>query len=48
MLELKSTVSKIIRNFRINVVADFKPIDVLDLIIKSANGIMLQLTERTY
>lgn len=46
MLELKSTISKIIRNFHISVDADFKPKVFLGLIIKSANGIVLKLDDR--
>lgn len=48
MLELKSTISKVLRNFQLKVSPDFQPIDVLELITKSSNGIWIELETRGY
>lgn len=48
MLEMKSTISKVLRHFQLKVSPDFRPIDVLELITKSSNGIWLELENRVY
>lgn len=48
MLEMKSTISKVLRSFQLKVSPDFQPIDVLELITKSSNGIWLELERRAY
>ena len=46
MLEMKSTISKVLRHYHLSVQDNYKPIDVLELIIKSKNGIMLKIRDR--
>lgn len=46
MLEIKATISKIILNFRVKLEKNFKPLDSLELVIKSKNGIMIQIESR--
>lgn len=48
MLEIKSTISKILRNFRVNLASNFEPEDSLELVIKSRNGVMIKLDKRVY
>lgn len=48
MLELKSTLSKVLRNFHISVKEGFEPQDALELVIKSMNGVMVKLDKRIY
>ncbi|CAO1297746.1 unnamed protein product [Diamesa tonsa] len=46
MLEMKSTISKVLRHYHLSVQENHEPIDVLELIIKSNNGIMLKIKDR--
>ncbi|CAO1368310.1 unnamed protein product [Diamesa serratosioi] len=46
MLEMKSTISKVLRHYQLKVQDNYAPIDVLELIIKSKNGIMLEIKDR--
>ncbi|KAG5678462.1 hypothetical protein PVAND_008134 [Polypedilum vanderplanki] len=46
MLELKSTVSKVVLNYKLSVKENFTPEDALELVIKSTNGIMLKIESR--
>ena len=46
MLEMKSTISKVLRHYQLSVKANYEPIDVLEIIIKSKNGIMLEIKDR--
>ncbi|KAL7047141.1 hypothetical protein ACKWTF_002809 [Chironomus riparius] len=46
MYEIKTTISKIILNYKIKLEKNFKPQDSLELVIKSKNGIMIQIESR--
>jgi len=46
MFEIKTTISKIILNYKIKLEKNFKPQDSLELVIKSKNGIMIQIESR--
>lgn len=46
MLELKATISKILRTFKLVPVPGFEPILVAETILKSANGIRIGVQER--
>lgn len=46
MLEMKSTISKVLRHYQLSVQENYEPIDVLELIIKSKNGVMLKIKDR--
>lgn len=46
MLEIKSTISRVVLNFKLKVPENFKPQDSLELVIKSGNGIMLNIESR--
>lgn len=48
MLELKSTISKILRYYHVALVDGFEPQDALELVIKSLNGVMIKITKRVY
>jgi cytochrome P450 family 4 len=48
MLEMKSTVSKVLRHFKLSLVGNFEPEDSLELVIKSRNGVMIKLENRIY
>lgn len=49
MLELKSTLSKVLRNFELYSAGEkFEPLLAAELILKSKNGIHIQLKKRTY
>lgn len=48
LLEMKSTVSKLLRHYEISVPKDFEPIDILEVIVKSKNGVQLKIKERVY
>jgi hypothetical protein len=48
MLEMKSTVSKILRNFELKPSPGFEPILVADLILRPENGIEIIMNERKY
>ncbi|CRK95471.1 CLUMA_CG008940, isoform A [Clunio marinus] len=48
MLELKSTVSKMLRHYFISLPRNYQPEDCLEIVIKSKNGVMIQLDERVY
>lgn len=43
MLEMKSTISKVLRNFELSVVPNFEPVIISELILRPENGIWLQL-----
>lgn len=46
MLELKSTISKILRHYELLPVPDFQPTLVIHLILKSINGVLIKFKER--
>lgn len=48
MLELKSTISKILRHYQVGLAIDFEPQDALELVIKSLNGVMIKISKREY
>jgi hypothetical protein len=48
MLEMKSTISKILRNFELKPSPGFEPILVADIILRPENGIKIMLNERKY
>jgi cytochrome P450 family 4 len=46
MLEIKSTISKVLQNFEIQLPKNFALQESLELVIKSTNGVMLKLMRR--
>lgn len=48
MLEIKSTVSKILRYYHISLENEFEPQDSLEIVIKSKNGVKIKLQKRDY
>lgn len=48
MLEMKSTISKVLRNFEIKLADDFEPQLVAEIILRPSNGIKLKLSPRKY
>lgn len=46
MLELKCTLSKLLRAFEILPVAGFEPIPLPELVMKTANGVKVRLRKR--
>jgi cytochrome P450 family 4 len=46
MFEIKSTIAKVVLNYRLSVKKNFVPQDALELVIKSTNGIMLNVESR--
>lgn len=46
MLEMKSTISRVLRNFELSVAPDYEPILVFELILRSQNGVNLILNKR--
>lgn len=48
MLEMKSTVSKTLRNFEVSVAPGYEPVLVNELILRPINGVELVLAERKY
>ena len=46
MLEMKTTVSKVLRHFELSVMPGFEPVAISELILRPENGIWLQLKER--
>lgn len=48
MLEVKSTISKILRHYQVSLQDGFEPQDSLELVIKSINGVMIKLEQRAY
>lgn len=46
MLEMKSTIAKILQHFQLSVESNFTPQDSLELVIKSKNGIKIKLQAR--
>ncbi|NP_001389267.1 cytochrome P450 4c3-like [Onthophagus taurus] len=48
MMELKSTIAKVLRNFEIHPVKGFEPILVPDAILKSLNGVNVRLEHRDF
>lgn len=46
MLELKTTLSVLLRNFEILPAANFEPVQIPELVIKSGNGIRIRLKKR--
>jgi len=47
MLEMKSTISKVLRHYVLSIVDDFEPLDSLELVIKSKNGVMVKISKRS-
>lgn len=48
MLEIKSTVSKVLRHYHLSIEDGFEPQEALELVIKSQNGVMIKLDKRVY
>ncbi|KAF2895541.1 hypothetical protein ILUMI_10635 [Ignelater luminosus] len=48
MLEMKSTISKVLRNFELLPVPEHEPIASVEAIVKSANGLPVYLTKRQF
>jgi cytochrome P450 family 4 len=48
ILEVKSTVSKILRNFKLSAGENSETLDSLELVIKSKNGVQILLQNRLY
>ena len=48
MLEMKSTISKILRHYHVSLSDGFEPQDALELVIKSMNGVMIKIEKREY
>ncbi|KAF2895540.1 hypothetical protein ILUMI_10634 [Ignelater luminosus] len=48
MLEMKSAISKVLRNFELLEVPDHKPILASEAILKSANGLLIRLKDRKF
>lgn len=48
MLEMKSTISKVLRNFELLAVPEHEPILASEAILKSANGLLIRLKEREF
>lgn len=48
MLEIKSTVSKVLRHYQLSIDDGFEPQEALEIVIKSQNGVMIKLNERVY
>lgn len=49
MLEMKSTVSKILRNFKLFPAGhDFEPVIAAEVVLKSINGINIKLKKRKW
>ena len=46
MLEMKSIISKIVRNFEMTATQGYKPILIAELILRSENGVMLNFKKR--
>lgn len=46
MLEMKSTIAKIVQNFELSIEENFVPQDSLELVIKSKNGVKIKLNSR--
>lgn len=48
MLEIKSTVSKVLRHYQLSIDDGFEPQESLEIVIKSQNGVMIKLNKRVY
>lgn len=48
MLEMKSTISKVLQSFEIEVAENFEPTIVAEIILRPSNGILLKLKRRIY
>jgi cytochrome P450 family 4 len=48
MLEMKSTVSKVLRNFELSVAPGYEPVLVAELILRPDNGVELILNKRKF
>jgi cytochrome P450 family 4 len=48
MLEMKSIISKMLRNFEITLAEGFEPTLVYAIILKPSNGIKIKLSPRVY
>lgn len=46
MLEVKSTISKILRHYQVSVRNEFEPKLSFELVMKSKNGVMIRLDKR--
>jgi hypothetical protein len=46
MLEMKSTIAKIVQNFELSLENNFLTKDSLELVIKSKNGVQIKLQSR--
>lgn len=48
MLEMKSILSKVLRNYEMKLGKDFEPSLVAEIILRPSNGIVVHLTKRNY
>lgn len=48
ILEMKSIISKMLRNYEMKVAKDFEPSLVAEMILRPSNGIKLKLSPRKY
>ncbi|CRK92923.1 CLUMA_CG006516, isoform A [Clunio marinus] len=46
MLEMKTVISKILRHYKLSVANDFKPVLLAELVLRSENGILLNIQKR--
>ena len=48
MLEMKSTISRTLRNFHLSVEKGYEPVLVSEIILRPENGVKIHLNERIY
>lgn len=48
MLEMKSVISKVLRNFEMKLGTNFEPTLAAEMILRPSNGIVVKLTKRNY
>lgn len=48
ILEMKSTISKVLRNLELSVAPNYEPILIAELILRPENGVILIPSERKY
>lgn len=48
MLEMKSSICKVLRSFELEVGENYEPELVAELILRPINGVMLKIKERKY
>lgn len=48
ILEMKSTISKTLRNFELSVASGYEPVLIAELILRPENGVQLVMKDRVY